>query len=78
MGGSLTDSIQIMQRVIAHYRNNPKWDNAPLGPVKSLSNSHVGQVGQDFVRDLCAELGIQWARCCSAEPMGRQDCGRHL
>ena len=65
MEATLTDSISVMKQVIAHYGNNPKWADAPLGNVKILSNTHVGEVGQDFVRDWCTELGMEWAGAAS-------------
>ena len=60
MEATLTDSISIMQRVIDKYHNQPKWDNAPFGKVKVLSNTHIGDVGQEFVQEWCAALGMEW------------------
>ena len=53
--------IQLMREVIASRRNDSKWLNAPLGDVKVLSNTHIGDVGQDFVQKWCAHLGLDWA-----------------
>ncbi|MDE2937712.1 MAG: hypothetical protein OXR67_02155 [Chloroflexota bacterium] len=56
----MANSIEVMQEVIASHHNNPKWTNAPLGDIKTLSNSHVGSVGQAFIREWCKHLGIAW------------------
>ena len=56
----MANSIQVMQRIISRYRNNPKWDGMPLGDIKALSNTHIGDVGQDFIREWCKELGLKW------------------
>ena len=56
----MPDAIELMQSVIAGYQNNPKWINAPLGEIKTLSNTHIGDVGQDFVREWCHRLGLAW------------------
>lgn len=53
-------SISLMKRIIDSYRNDPKWDNAPLGKIKGLSNSHVGSIGQDFVRKWCTKHRLEW------------------
>ena len=52
--------ITVMREVIAGYRNSAKWLNAPLGDVKTLSNTHIGDVGQAFVEKWCAHLGLTW------------------
>ena len=59
-GSLMTDPLDVMRGIIDNYQNNPKWQNAALGGIKLLSNSHVGSVGQDFVRDWCESLEISW------------------
>ena len=56
----MTDPILAMQKIIEQYQNDPKWNNAPLGGVKLLSNTHIGDIGQDFVRDWCNVLSLDW------------------
>ena len=56
----MADSITVMRRIIASHHNNPKWTNAPLGDIKTLSNSHVGRVGQAFVRAWCKRSDMAW------------------
>lgn len=56
----MADSVAVMKEIISNHHNNPKWTNAPLGGVKTLSNTHVGTVGQAFVREWCKQLVMQW------------------
>lgn len=56
----MADAVQLMQSVIAGYANASKWTNAPLGAVKSLSNTHIGDIGQNFVEEWCRQLGLAW------------------
>ena len=67
----MTDSITVMQDIIALHHNNPKWNNAPLGGVKTLSNTHVGAVGQAFVQEWCNQMGMAWED--SESPQGPWD-----
>ena len=52
--------IEIMQSVLKNYQNATKWDGAELGEVKLLNNTHVGDVGQDFVREWCKVMLLDW------------------
>ena len=52
--------LQLMLDVISTYRNNAKWLDAPFGAIKVLSNTHIGDVGQDFIRKWCEHLGLTW------------------
>lgn len=56
----MLDAIQVMKGVIATYANNPKWVNAPLGDIKILSNTHVGNAGQDFIKQWCQAQNLTW------------------
>ncbi len=49
----MVDPIELLKSVIATYANNPKWVGAPLGDIKILSNTHVGDAGQDFIKEWC-------------------------
>lgn len=60
MGGSLmVDSGRILLEVLDEYANASKWLNAPYGKIKQLSNTHIGDVEQDFIARLCDELGYR-------------------
>lgn len=56
----MLDAIELMKDVIATYANNPKWINAPLGDIKILSNTHVGEAGQDFIKQWCRTQNLAW------------------
>lgn len=56
----MLDAIGLMKKVIAKYANNPKWMNAPLGDIKILSNTHVGSVGEDFIKLWCDSHNLSW------------------
>lgn len=56
----MPDPIELMKTVIATYANNPKWVNAPLGDIKILSNTHVGDAGQDFIKEWCQAQNLAW------------------
>ncbi len=56
----MLDAIELMKDVIATYANNPKWIDAPLGDIKILSNTHIGNVGQDFIQQWCQTLNLTW------------------
>lgn len=56
----MPDPIELMKNVIATYANNPKWVNAPLGGIKILSNTHVGDAGQDFIKQWCQAQNLAW------------------
>ena len=56
----MLDAIELMKDVIATYANNPKWVNAPLGDIKILSNTHVGEAGQDFIKQWCQAQNLAW------------------
>lgn len=56
----MSNAIGLMKNVIATYANDPKWVDAPLGDIKILSNTHIGNVGQDFIRLWCDAEGLNW------------------
>ena len=56
----MVDPIDLMQAIIGRYGNAQKWVGAPLGDVKALSNTHIGDVGQDFVKEWCEQNGMEW------------------
>lgn len=56
----MTSAVELMQIVIARFGSHSKWIDAPLSEVKLLSNTHIGSVGQEFVREWCKSLGLSW------------------
>ena len=49
----------ILKRILATYDNDPKWRGADFARVKNISNTQVGDVGQDFVVALCEKYGFE-------------------
>jgi len=38
--------------------DNPKWNEGDFIKIKTVSNTKVGSIGQDFIESLCGELSI--------------------
>ena len=56
----MPNAIGLMKDVIATYANDPKWIDAPLGDIKILSNTHIGNVGQDFIQQWWDVEALNW------------------
>lgn len=54
----MVDYIQLFKSIVEKYPNAAKWDNGSFAGIKSLSNTKVGTVGQDFIEVLCETLNI--------------------
>ena len=53
--------IQIVCAIIETYKRRPnKWRDATLGGIKDLTNTYVGNIGQDFVQEWCEHLKLDW------------------
>ncbi|MCY4009775.1 MAG: hypothetical protein OXF22_08520 [Anaerolineaceae bacterium] len=63
----MPDPISLMQEVIARKSNAPKWIDAPLGSIKTLSNTHIGDIGQDFLEEWCRFIGFSWERSANRQ-----------
>ena len=48
----------IFESVIAKHSNDKKWAVGRLAGIKTLSNTKVGSVGQDFIEELCRTLNV--------------------
>ncbi len=55
----MADAHAIMERVLSSYADSDKWVGMPFERVKRLSNTKVGDVGQEFVERLCDALGYE-------------------
>ncbi len=55
----MANAIQLMQDIIASYKNDDKWVGAPLGDIKVLNITHRGNVGQDFIRQWCQSNNME-------------------
>lgn len=49
---------ELMKSVLEKHGNATKWDNSEFGKIKTVSNTKVGAVGQDFIERVCNDLNI--------------------
>ena len=54
----MPDATAILTRILGSYADHSKWVGSPFESIKRISNTKVGDVGQDFVEELCGELGL--------------------
>ena len=48
----------IFKTSLRAHENATKWESAEFGKIKTVSNTKVGAVGQDFIERVCNDLGI--------------------
>lgn len=53
----MRDPNTIMQEILAGHNDADKWNASTFEHIKRISNTKVGEVGQDFIEKLCDELG---------------------
>ena len=56
---SMIDETAIMLQVLAESSDHDKWDGAPFERIKRVSNTKVGDIGQEFLERVCLELGFE-------------------
>lgn len=56
----MTDPRNLLQEILSSYTDDDKWIDSTFEKVKRLSNTKVGDVGQDFVEKLCESLGLDY------------------
>lgn len=49
----------ILLNAIKNNADNLKWASGDFIGIKTVSNTKVGSIGQDFIEGLCKELGIE-------------------
>lgn len=52
------DYHALLKEVLGRHRNPSKWDGAAFERIKHISNTQVGDVGQDFVSEICSRSGL--------------------
>lgn len=50
---------QLFQKALANHTNDPKWDEGKFSGIKTISNTKVGAVGEDFIEGLCGNLKLK-------------------
>jgi len=56
---SKIDYNRLFIESLKKHKNNPKWDKGNFIGIKTVSNTKVGSVGQDFIESLCDTLSIK-------------------
>ena len=54
----MTDPKKILRDILSRHSDADKWIGRPFGRIKRLSNTKVGDVGQDFVEELCKDTAL--------------------
>lgn len=54
----MCDYSNILKFVINKYQDADKWNDAEFEQMKRLSNSKVGDVGQDFIEEICKSFNF--------------------
>jgi hypothetical protein len=49
---------EIFKGVLSTHKNAVKWNVADFAGIKTISNTKVGAVGQDFIEKICNDLGF--------------------
>lgn len=57
----MTDHHNLLQEILSSYTDDDKWIDSTFERIKRLSNTKVGDVGQDFVEKLCKSVGLNYA-----------------
>lgn len=66
------DAEAILLEVLAAFSDADKWNDSMFEAIKRLSNTKVGDAGQDFVERLCNEIGFECEFPERPECRGRQ------
>ena len=53
------DKNTLFEKEIKNYKNNEKWENSRFEGIKTLSNTHIGEIGQNYIYKLCKDLKLK-------------------
>ena len=56
----MIDPRVLLQQILSDYTDADKWVGSAFENIKRLSNTKVGDVGQDFVEQLCGNLELEY------------------
>lgn len=54
----MRDPQKILLAVLKQHTDSSKWIDSKFEHIKRISNSRVGDVGQEFIERLCQSMGI--------------------
>lgn len=52
----MINAQSLLVEILKTYQDHNKWNNAPFEHIKRISNTKVGEVGQDFIEALCCRM----------------------
>lgn len=55
----MIDAKEILLEVLGNHGDASKWNEATFEHIKRVSNTKVGEVGQDFIEKLCDDLSYE-------------------
>jgi len=55
----MVDAKRILLDVFKAYTDDNKWVDATFEPIKRISNTNVGAMGQDFIENLASAYGFE-------------------
>jgi len=56
----MVNEHDILLAILQQHHDSDKWNGQPFEHIKRISNTKVGDVGQDFVEALCDALRLQY------------------
>jgi len=55
----MCDYKKIFKNILVVNKDHVKWDTGDYKGIKIISNTKVGKVGQDFIEQVCIDLGFE-------------------
>lgn len=55
----MVEAARILEQILTRYEDADKWVGARFEKIKRLSNTKIGDVGQDFIEELCTQIGFE-------------------
>lgn len=53
--------LDLFEKTLLNFKNDSKWAAARFANIKVISNTLVGDVGQQFMENLCEQLGVAYS-----------------
>ena len=57
---SSLDYSSLLTEILGRYRNPSEWEGSIFERIKHISNTQVGDVGQDFVSEICRRSRLRF------------------
>ena len=56
----MIEPLELFEEVLQGFGNHPKWLDSRFAKIKTISNSLVGNVGQDYIEKLCSAYNLPY------------------